>query len=66
MLRISEAIGRYAVERLLGWGSFGYVLLARDPQLQRQVAIERFARRPPGLQEVYVAKLGTSCQFHVP
>lgn len=32
--------GRYEVVRRLGRGSFGTVLLARDPQLQREVAVK--------------------------
>ena len=35
-----ELIGRYEVIRLLGKGSFGKVFLARDPDLDRSVAIK--------------------------
>ncbi len=38
--KFPKTVGRYAVERMLGRGSFGCVFLARDPQLQRQVAIK--------------------------
>ncbi|MDA7978871.1 MAG: protein kinase [Pirellulales bacterium] len=39
-LAIPEKIGRYAVESVLGEGAFGAVYLARDPDLDRQVAIK--------------------------
>ncbi len=35
-----QSIGRYQIERLIGVGSFGRIYLARDPQLQRHVAIK--------------------------
>jgi serine/threonine-protein kinase len=41
---IPTAIGRYAVERLLGAGAMGNVYLARDPHLDRQVAIKTVKR----------------------
>jgi len=36
----SASIGRYAIERLLGRGAMGRVLLARDPVLSRHVAVK--------------------------
>jgi serine/threonine protein kinase len=41
---IPTAIGRYAIERLLGAGAMGNVFLARDPQLDRKVAIKTVKR----------------------
>jgi serine/threonine protein kinase len=35
-----KKIGRYEVDRLLGAGAMGYVYLARDPDLDRKVAIK--------------------------
>ncbi len=35
-----ETVGRYVIQRLLGQGGFGAVYLARDAQLDRQVAIK--------------------------
>jgi serine/threonine protein kinase len=40
-----EMIGRYKVVRRLGGGGFGHVYLARDPDLDREVAV-KIARRP--------------------
>jgi HD-like signal output (HDOD) protein len=37
---LPESIGRYAIERVLGKGGEGVVLLARDNDLERQVAIK--------------------------
>ncbi len=42
---IPAAIGRYSVERLLGAGAMGRVYLARDPKLDRAVAIKTIKRR---------------------
>jgi serine/threonine protein kinase len=38
--KIPQQIGRYVVERVLGKGAFGKVYLARDPLLERPVAIK--------------------------
>jgi len=37
---IPKKIGRYEVDRLLGSGAMGFVFLARDPELDRPVAIK--------------------------
>ena len=37
---IPDTIGRYEVTRILGQGAMGRVLLARDPVLNRDVAIK--------------------------
>ncbi|MDB4974242.1 MAG: hypothetical protein JWN48_2583 [Myxococcaceae bacterium] len=42
-----EKIGRYPVTRLLGSGAMGWVYLARDTELERDVAI-KVVRLPPG------------------
>lgn len=39
-LRLPSQIGRYKIERLLGRGAMGRVLLAHDPVLDRSVAIK--------------------------
>ncbi len=41
---VPTAIGRYAIERLLGAGAMGNVFLARDPELDRKVAIKTVKR----------------------
>jgi serine/threonine protein kinase len=38
--RLPQALGRYVVERAIGRGSMGAVLLARDPAIDRQVAVK--------------------------
>jgi serine/threonine protein kinase len=40
MARLPKQIGRYQVVRLLGRGAMGQVLLARDPVLDRKVAVK--------------------------
>ncbi len=64
-----EQIGRYQVLRLLGEGAFGRVFLARDDELQRDVAIKvpqpgRVAR-PEDLAQ-YVAEARTLAQLEHP
>ena len=44
---LPEKIGRYPVTRLLGSGAMGWVYLARDTELARDVAI-KVVRLPPG------------------
>jgi hypothetical protein len=38
--RLPEALGRYVVEEAIGRGSMGAVLLARDPAIDRRVAVK--------------------------
>jgi serine/threonine protein kinase len=38
--RLPQALGRYVVERAIGSGSMGAVLLARDPAIDRRVAVK--------------------------
>ncbi len=44
---LPERIGRYPVTRLLGTGAMGHIYLARDTELERDVAI-KIVRLPPG------------------
>jgi predicted Ser/Thr protein kinase len=39
--RVPDTIGRYRVERLVGTGAMGVVFAARDPALDRRVAVKR-------------------------
>jgi serine/threonine protein kinase len=47
---IPEKIGKYDVQKVLGRGSMGVVYLARDPLIDREVAIKTIVL-PPGLDE---------------
>jgi hypothetical protein len=51
-----EKIGRYPVTRLLGSGAMGWVYLARDTELERDVAI-KVVRLPPGSEHEHDAFL---------
>src|SRR5262245_8343902 len=42
-----ERIGRFVVEGVVGHGAMGSVYEARDPELQRPVAIKVLARQSP-------------------
>ncbi len=48
-----KRIGKFTVEKVLGRGAMGVVYLARDPQIQRLVAIKTIAL-PAGLEEEQV------------
>ncbi|MCS6797331.1 MAG: serine/threonine protein kinase [Myxococcota bacterium] len=55
---LPSQIGRYRVERLLGAGAMGFVFLARDPQLDRPVAIKtvRATALDPDAQQRYLER----------
>ncbi|MFT3707721.1 MAG: pilus assembly protein N-terminal domain-containing protein [Archangium sp.] len=40
VLRAGERLGRYEIERLIGAGGMGLLYVARDPQLNRRVALK--------------------------
>ncbi|MBL8914682.1 MAG: pilus assembly protein N-terminal domain-containing protein [Archangium sp.] len=40
VLRAGEKLGRYEIERLIGAGGMGVLYVARDPQLNRRVALK--------------------------
>ena len=49
---LPRQLGKYRVVRLLGAGSFGSVYLARDPDLQRDVAIKVLRPQPDDADSV--------------
>ncbi len=53
---LPRQVGRYQVIRPIGRGGFGFVLLAHDPHLDRQVAI-KIARTPPGEGKQWQTKM---------
>jgi len=54
-LKLPATIGAYKVQRLLGQGGMGEVYLAEHAELERPVALKRFAP-PPGFKDVKAAK----------
>ncbi len=60
-------IGRYLIERPLGRGGMGLVYLARDPELDRRVAIKQLqGLGDPGLLERFVREARSSARLRHP
>jgi serine/threonine protein kinase/tetratricopeptide (TPR) repeat protein len=53
--RTGDRVGRYVIEREIGAGGMGVVVEARDPELQRQVALKLV--RPDAGDRAYTARL---------
>ncbi len=51
-MKPKECIGRYEIQRLLGSGAAGVVYLARDPLIDRDVAIKVVRRDPEASSEI--------------
>lgn len=66
---VPTRIGRYRVERILGGGSFGRVLLAYDEALDRQVAIKiphRHMVQVPNDAEAYISEARIAARLKHP
>ncbi len=55
-MELPESIGRFEIERILGRGAMGVVYLAKDPVLDREVAV-KVIQLHPGLDEKDVSEL---------
>ena len=55
-MELPETIGRFEIERILGRGAMGVVYLAKDPVLDREVAV-KVIQLHPGLDEKDVSEL---------
>ncbi len=67
--KLPETLGRFKIVRMLGEGAFGTVLLAFDPELERQVALKLprygFFSSPDDEQRFYrEAKSASQLQHH--
>ncbi|HEY5923677.1 MAG TPA: serine/threonine-protein kinase [Kofleriaceae bacterium] len=51
MLSAGETVGRYRIERVIGAGAMGVVYAARDPELDREVALKVMPQRGGSLDE---------------
>ncbi|HEY6037150.1 MAG TPA: hypothetical protein VIV58_22880, partial [Kofleriaceae bacterium] len=49
--RPGTKVGRYVIDRVLGAGAMGVVYAARDPELEREIALKVMARPSPQLAE---------------
>jgi len=61
-LRADDLLGRFQVTRPLGHGSMGEVWAARDPELDREVALKLLRVRPGALDHEATARMRREAQ----